>query len=147
MYISTNGMNFGWCLDQTRAGEWVDYTIQVLAAGNYVVEAQVEGLGTNGTFEAQFLTNGTAYANTGTMVIPSNGWTTVSAVVGLAAGTSVMKLSFLTNGTANGSPSGYVGRFDYISIYAYCPTTTIGMNTIAITTNQLLNLCRNAPSR
>ncbi len=107
-------LGLGYCLDQTRAGEWVQYSISVLIPQTYAIEARVEGIGTNGVFECDFSGNGLA-TNTGPLTIPSTHWTNVSAPVYLTNGFYTMRLRFLTNGT-DGT---HVGRFNYISIYPW----------------------------
>lgn len=101
----------GYCLDQTHAGEWTQYTIDVLVAQNYTVETRVEGA--NGVFECEFM-DGSFYTNTGPLTVNSTNWTNVSGVVALPRGVYTMRLHFLTNGSY-----GEVGRFNYISIYPW----------------------------
>jgi hypothetical protein len=108
-------LGLGYCLDQTRAGEWAKYTINVLVPQTYAVQTRVESLGTGGWFEETFSNSTGVYASTGPLQIPGSGWTNVTSVVTLEAGTSVMTLKFLTNG----SGSSYVGRFNYITIYPW----------------------------
>ena len=104
----------GYCLDQTRAGEWAVYTINVLVPQDYNIEARVEGIGTNGVFECEF-SNNSLYTNTGPLTITSTNWTNVAAPVYLTNGIYAMKLRFLTNGI----DGAHVGKFNYISIYPW----------------------------
>ena len=115
MFI-TNCDDFGggFCLDETRAGEWVQYTINVLVPQVYNIETRVAGIETNGSFECEFF-NGDFYTNTGPITITTANWTNLSAPVYLPAGTNVMRLHCLANGT----DGAHVGRFNYISIHPW----------------------------
>ena len=108
--------------NQTCSNEWAQYSINVLVPQIYVIETRVAGIGTNGAFKISFATNGTNYANTGPLTITTTNWTNLPAVVSLNAGTNVMTLTCLSNGT----DGAHVGRFNYISVYPYLPTPTVG---------------------
>ena len=55
MFITNcDDLGFGYCLDQTRGGEWVRYTINVLVPQIYTIETRVAGIGTEGTFRCEF---------------------------------------------------------------------------------------------
>jgi hypothetical protein len=107
-------LGLGYCLDQTRAGEWAQYSINVLVGQNYNIETRAEGIGTNGVFECEFTNSSGFYTNTGPLTLTSTNWANLSALVYLPAGTNLMRLHCL----ANGSDGAHVGRFNYISIYA-----------------------------
>jgi hypothetical protein len=119
MYITTNNMPFGYCLDQTRSNEWANYTINVLVPQTYAIETRVQGLGSNSVFELSFAQNGITYTNTGPLTNTTTAWAIVTGYAGLKAGTNVMTLKFLNAGMTNNSPATYVGRFDYITIYPW----------------------------
>ena len=112
----------GFCVDKLRAGEWLQYTMDVGVAQTYAVEARVKGIGSNGVFKIEFYTNGATlpYAwTTNNLVVPDTNWVNVTFKnLWLAAGTNVMKVTMLTNGLANGVSSGYVMKFNYTSIYS-----------------------------
>lgn len=111
-------LGLGYCLDNTRAGEWAQYTIQVLSGQTYTIETRTAGIGTNGVFECDFYNTNTGFAtNTGPLTLTTTNWTNVCAVVNLTNGIYTMKLRFLTNG----SDGAHVGRFNYISIYPWWP--------------------------
>ena len=115
MFITNcDDLGLGYCLDQTRAGEWVQYTINVLVAQPYTVETRVAGIETGGMFECEF-TGDSFYTNTGPLAITTTQWTNVSGVVYLTNGIYTMKLRCLANGT----DGQHVGRFNYISIYPW----------------------------
>jgi hypothetical protein len=125
------GTNFGYCLDQTHAGDWAKYTINVLAPGNYTVEARVAGIGTNGTFQFVITNLGGLGVTSSVMTNLTTAWTNVSCVVPITnAGTNVLTLCCLVNGTNGGVSTGGVGRFNYFSVY---PWWQAGVNTNGLT--------------
>jgi len=81
------GYNVGW----TNAGEWIEYTVAVPAAGGYTIRARVSSLLGGGHFRLEF--NGVD--RTGDITVPNTTgwqtWTTVSATAFLPAGTQVMR--------------------------------------------------------
>jgi len=86
---SEGGFNTGWmCAD-----EWTEFTVDVLEAGEYLVEARVASQATGGDFHLQF--NGVN--ETGNIVVPVTGgwqnWTTVTAMADLQAGIQVMRFA------------------------------------------------------
>ncbi len=91
---SGGGHNVGW----VNAGEWLEYTVDVPAAGPYVIDVRVASASTGGALHVEF--NGTDV--TGSMAVPVTGgwqaWTTVTANANLAAGTQVLRLSAETAG-------------------------------------------------
>lgn len=86
---SEGGFNTGWMC----ANEWTEFTVNVLEAGDYLVQARVASQATGGNFHLQF--NGVN--ETGNIAVPSTGgwqnWTTVSAMASLDAGTQVMRFA------------------------------------------------------
>jgi hypothetical protein len=134
MFITNcDDLGLGYCLDQTRPGDWAQYTVNVLVPQTYTIETRVEGIGTNGVFECEFTNNAGFYTNTGPLAITSTNWTNLSAMVHLPAGTNVMKLHCL----ASGSDGAHVGRFNYISIYAWWQPGFTSTQTNTITAGQL----------
>lgn len=104
------GHNIGY----TRAGEWLEYTVNVPAAGTYRVEARVASDGAGGTFHLEF--NG--IDRTGTLSVPNTGgwqsWQTLTKTnVTLQAGIQVMRLALDSTG-----PSGSVGNINWIRFVA-----------------------------
>ena len=83
------GYNVGWMC----AGEWIEYTVDVAAAGPYVVEARVASQSTGGEFHLEF--DGTDV--TGAMLVPATGgwqtWTSIEARAELAAGAQIMRFA------------------------------------------------------
>jgi hypothetical protein len=94
---SEGGYDVGW----TAAGEWLGYSVNVQAAGSYLLEARVAAPTGGGTFHVEF-----AGVNvTGTLTVPTTGgwqtWMTVSKVVTLVAGAQQAKVVF-DSGAASG---------------------------------------------
>ncbi|MHC4504471.1 MAG: InlB B-repeat-containing protein, partial [Planctomycetota bacterium] len=88
------GHNVGW----TVGGEWLEYTVEVAASGNYSIEVRVACSGTGGAFHIAF----DGVDLTGPISIPATGgWQTYQTVtapdVSLAAGTHVMRLEMGSN--------------------------------------------------
>jgi hypothetical protein len=92
-YSSDGKTNVGWI----AAGEWLNYSVNVAAAGSYLLEARVASAGQGGTFHVEF-----GGANvTGSLTIPDTGgwqtWTTISKQVTLPAGAQFMRVVFDTS--------------------------------------------------
>ncbi len=139
MFITNcNDLGLGYCLDKIRAGEWVKYTLDVRVGQPYAIEPRVAGIGSNGVFKIEFSTNGSNYyAGTGNLTITTTNWTNLTVKgVSLVAGTNYMRMSFLTNGLTNGASIGFVGKFNYISIY---PSWNEGVPGITVTNRDLTN--------
>lgn len=93
----------------TWSGEWLEYTVEVAAAGVYNLEARVaSGNGGGGTFRVDF----DGVPMTGALTVPNTGgwqtYQTLSVNVTLTAGRHVMRLTMLGNGTGGGA-----GNFNY----------------------------------
>ncbi len=103
---SGGGYDVGWM----AAGEWLNYTVNIAAAGTYTMSFRVAALGAGGTFHVEV--NGTNV--TGSVSIPNTGdwqaWQTVSKTVTLPGGLQPMRIVLDTNG-ANA-----VGNLDSISV-------------------------------
>ena len=107
--VSGGGFDVGWI----GAGEWLQYTVNVAAAGNYTVQFVVASSGPGGTFHLE--ANGIDV--TGAMTVPDTGgwqnWRSISSTITLAAGPQPMRLVF---DSAIGS--GAVGNVDAIQVTA-----------------------------
>ena len=122
----------GYCLSATNAGEWVDYSINVLVSNQYTIDTRVAGIGAGGTFAFTFSTNGVPYLTQTNPPIATNNWSDVTLVTAsnLMRGTNVMRLTFLSHGTnSGGGDSGGIGQFNYISIYPYWTPPMAGPQT------------------
>ena len=88
-------------LAKIRASEWLNYTVNVAAAGTYTLLVRVASLGPGGRFHVE--SNGADV--TGALAVPDTGgwqnWTTVTATITLPAGRQVLRLVIdaETNGT------------------------------------------------
>lgn len=95
-----------------QAGEWVNYTVHVMATRAYTLELSLASPGAGGTFHLELdgadLTGPVAVPNTG-------GWSSWQTVrvpgVPLVAGRRTLRLVFDAAG-----PSGYVGNLDYFAL-------------------------------
>ncbi len=109
---STGDTGGGYDVGYTKAGEWLEYTINVTDAGSYDLGFRVASASASGVFHAEI--DG---ANvTGSLAVPNTGgwqtWQTVTDTgISLTAGQHVLKLSMDANGS-----SGYVGNFNYITV-------------------------------
>ena len=110
--LASDSASTGYKVGRTKAGEWVEYTINVANAGAYTIEACVASDGDGGAFHIEF--DGTD--KTGSMNIPNTGgwnsWQTIQRLnVTLNAGVQVMRLVMERNGS-----TGAIGDFDYIRL-------------------------------
>jgi ELWxxDGT repeat protein len=103
-----NDTNGGFCVFQTRPGEWLNYTIQAAATGMYQLDVRVFSPVVNsgyfrfevdGAMIVEYLLNGVAGA-----------WSTESSIVGLSAGQHILRLYFEQASTA-----GDVGVFNWFN--------------------------------
>ena len=91
---SGGGYQVGW----TKAGEWLNYTVNVTAAGTYSLDIRVASSGAGGTFHVEV--NGVD--KTGTLTAPNTGgWQTFQTItktgVTLAAGVQIIRIVMDTN--------------------------------------------------
>lgn len=112
---ANGGFNVGWM----AAGEWLNYTVNVAAAGSYRFDARVAASGAGGTFHVE-----AAGVNlTGPLSIPNTGgwqtWTTVSTTITLAAGPQILRLV-----VDSASPAGVVGNLNYLRLTSATTTPT-----------------------
>jgi hypothetical protein len=102
------GYNVGWA----GAGEWLNYSVTVAAAGTYDIAVRVASAGSGGTFHIEV--NGVD--KTGPMAVPNTGgwqmWTTVRKLgVSLAAGPQLVRIVMDTMGATSA-----VGNINYITV-------------------------------
>jgi endonuclease/exonuclease/phosphatase family metal-dependent hydrolase len=120
---SDGGNDVGW----VAAGEWLNYTVAVGAAGGYTVTFRVASLGQGGSFHLEM--NGTNVS--GPVAIPDTGgwqnWQSVTKTVTLAAGQQNARLVMDTGG-----PAGPVGNINSIQ-FAVDPTSETQLSTAAST--------------
>jgi glucosylceramidase len=110
---STEGHNVGWW----GAGEWLAYTVDVRAAGDYVLEARVASNGAGGTFHVEF----GGGDKTGPLTVPDTrgwqSWTTLRRTVRLSAGQQMMRVVADTGG-----PGGATGNLNFVRMVAAAPS-------------------------
>jgi hypothetical protein len=104
------GVNVGWA----KAGEWLEYTVDVQTAGVYDVDVRVASNGPGGTLhlevDGQNVSGPMSIANT----FGWQAWTTITKRgVSLAAGKHVLRLALDGNGA-----TGYVGNFNHLKVTA-----------------------------
>ncbi|HEY1376429.1 MAG TPA: carbohydrate-binding protein, partial [Gemmataceae bacterium] len=101
----------GFDLGFTKAGEWVEYDVNVARTGIYVLSARVASDGLGGIFRILF----GGVDRTGGVKVPNTGgwqtWQTVTRGVKLTKGEQVMRLNLEPGGA-----TGWVGNFNWIRI-------------------------------
>ena len=102
----------GYLIGWVNGGEWVNYTVNVTAAGTYDMEFRVASDGTGGTFHVEI----GGVNKSGSIAIPNTGgwqtWTTVRKTgIALSAGTQIIRLVMDAVG-----PSGAVGNFNWFRV-------------------------------
>jgi hypothetical protein len=136
--LGTTDLGGGYCVDNLRSGECLNFTIDVRKKRNYWVEPRVAGIGTNGAFNIEFYTNNVKYTETGPLVVKTLDWSNLGKKnVLLNAGTNVMKIVMLTNGVTGSNHSGAVAKLNYVSIY---PSWDEGVSATIGATVTLTNL-------
>ena len=105
----TSDTNGGYDVGWIAPGEWLNYTVNVAAAGSYQLDARVAAAGAGGTFHIEV----GGVNKTGTLTIPNTGgwqvWTTVGTTVSLNAGVQTLKLVW-----ENSGPTGIVGNLNFL---------------------------------
>jgi hypothetical protein len=109
---ATTDTGGGYLVGWTAAGEWLNYTVKVAAAGTYAIDTRVASSGAGGTFHIEV----DGVNKTGAITVPNTGswqtWKTVTKTgVTLPAGTHVLKVVLDTIGA-----SGTVGHFNWFAV-------------------------------
>ena len=104
------GYNLGWI----APGEWLNYTVNVTASGQYNIELRAAANAAGGTFHIEM--NGTNVS--GPLTVPNTGgsqtWTTLtSSNIALSAGQKVLRLVADSPG-----PTGVTGNINWIRVVA-----------------------------
>jgi hypothetical protein len=102
----------GFKIKSAVAGEWLNYTVNVTAAGTYTFTTRVASSGAGGTFHIEV----DGVDKTGPIAVPNTGswqtWRTLSKTgIALSAGQQVIRLVLDTNGA-----SGLTGNFNWIAV-------------------------------
>ncbi len=105
-------------IGNVQAGEWLEYTVNVAAAGAYRADVSVAAAVSGGTFHIEF----DGLDVTGPLVVPNTGsWGAYQNVsksgINLSAGQHVMRIVMDTGGS-----NGFVANFD--SVKFFVPTST-----------------------
>ena len=106
------GYDVGW----TTAGEWLNYSVNVAAAGSYPLQVRVASLGQGGKFHV----NVDGVGATAQLTIPDTqgwqNWQTLSSSISLTAGQHVIQLYMDSAGS-----SGAVGNFNWLAVGSAAP--------------------------
>ncbi len=125
-----NGYVVGW----TKAGEWLEYTVNVSSSGTYTLETRVAGVGAGGQF--RILVNGVD--QTGLLNVPNTGaWNVYQVVqkhdVNMFSGIQTVRVSMVTEGSST-----YVGAFDHWRSTYTGPMFAFSQALVASGTNRIL---------
>jgi N-acetylneuraminic acid mutarotase len=109
----SNGFDVGYCY----AGEWLNYTVNIVTAGTFTLSATVANAASGGAFHVGF----GGVNKTGTMAVPnSGGWNTFNSITSqsfsLPAGTQVMHVMLDKGGALTG-----VANFDFFKLNNVTP--------------------------
>jgi hypothetical protein len=112
-----------------KAGEWLEYTVNVPASGTFNLTARVASLKAGGRFHVEV----DGVDKTGAITIPNTGnwqsWTTVTKNgVSLAAGKHVLRVKADTNGAM-----GYTGNIDWLSLKGTATAARSAFSPVAAT--------------
>jgi hypothetical protein len=115
----TSDAGGGYVIDFTKAGEWLEYTVDIKTAGAYTLEARVASQYSGGAFHVEV----DGADKTGRLSVPNTGgwqkFTTVRKTgVSLPAGRHVLKLKFDANSSA-----GYAGNVNWLKLSTGTVTT------------------------
>lgn len=101
------GYDVGWM----KAGEWLNYTVNVPAAGTYTLRVRVAASGDGGRFHVE--SNGVD--RTGPMIVPNTGgwqtWATIAAPITLPAGRQLLR--FVVDAE---SPAAIFGNVNWLEV-------------------------------
>ena len=109
----------GYCVDKLSATDWLEYSVDVRVGQYYTIEPRAAGIGTNGAFSVEFITNNVTYSSNN-LVLTSTNWANLALNnIYLAGATNTMRVRVLTNGTWNGVQQTGALKLNYASIYPY----------------------------
>ena len=109
---NTSDTDDGSAVAFVKAGEWLEYTVDLIPGGNYDVDFRVASLKTGGTFHLEV----DGVNVTGAITVPQTGdWnkyaTVTKAGLNLGVGRHVLRLAFDSNGSI-----GYVGNVNWLRL-------------------------------
>jgi hypothetical protein len=110
---ATTDSGGGYLVGWTKAGEWLNYTVNVTAAGTYALDVRVASNGVGGTFHVEV--NGVN--KTGTLTVPNTGgWQTFQTItktgVTLAAGVQIIRVVM----DSNSATTAGIGNMNWLRI-------------------------------
>lgn len=127
------GYNVGWMANN----EWLEYTVDVAAAGEYTIDIRVASDATGGNFHLEF----DGVDKTGNINVPVTGgwqsWTTVSATATLSSGIQIMRFA-----NADSSDEYNINYFD-ISANFIIPDCDFDGDGSAFDWEDLVLMCQN----
>ena len=110
---TTDGGQRGLNVDMVKAGDWLEYTVDVPTGGMYDVNFRVSNLRNGGSFHLTDMNTGQKL--TGSVAIPGTGdwnkYVTLTRQVTLSQGRHVLRLAMDTN-----SSVGWVGNFNWMGV-------------------------------
>jgi len=111
---STPDVGGGFNVMKTRAGEWLEYTINVTAGGAYPLAVRVANIGTGAKFHVEV----DGVDKTGAVAVPdTGGWQTWESIspgsLTLTAGQHIIRFVFDVVGTTGG-----VGNYNWFMLGA-----------------------------
>lgn len=117
---ATTDTGGGYAVTYTRAGEWIEYTINVATTGVYDLDTRVSSASQGGTFRIQV----DGVDKTQAITVPSTGsWqsfvTLSTPGITLTSGQHVLRVAMESIGL-----TGSVGNFNYFSLQEVMPTST-----------------------
>ena len=129
------GYDVGW----TRAGEWLDYDVNLTAGGNYTMAFRLASAAAGATFHVNV--DGTNVS--GTVAVPSTGgaqtWQTVNVTgIALTSGAHTIRVQWDTNNTAGSSPN--FNWFQLTNTTPIVAPTTPSNFAAAVTSSSTVNL-------
>ena len=132
---SGGGYNIGW----TKAGEWLEYTVEVPQSGEYLLEVRLSNKAAGGVFHVEV-----GGVSTGAISVPNTGgwqnWTTVSRTMTLAGGVQILRLSLDAIASSE-----HVGTFNWLRLTsASVPSTPSNLNAVTVTGGIKLTWADNA---
>jgi hypothetical protein len=114
---ATSDTGGGYDVGFTKAGEWLEYTVDVKAAGTYTLEARVASQFSGGALHVEV----DGADKTGRLGVPNTGgwqkFASVTKAVSLPAGRHVLRLKFDANSSA-----GYAGNVNWLKLTAGATT-------------------------
>ena len=121
----------GFDVMKTRVGEWLKYTVNVAAVGNYQLETRVANLGAGAKFHLEV----DGVDKTGPIAVPDTGgwqsWQTITtAGIPFTAGPHVIRIVLDSIGTGGGA--GNLNWFRFSTAPAPSPTTPYGGTPVAL---------------